>query len=58
VPELLVDFITSHDGYAQGEGWPGFLGLEMIESRTFDGGIQPVDHRPRVLEQPPLDPSA
>ena len=22
--ELLVDFITSLDGYASGEGWPGF----------------------------------
>ncbi|MCI3950490.1 MAG: hypothetical protein K0R11_2424, partial [Acidimicrobiales bacterium] len=21
--ELLVDFITSLDGYASGEGWPG-----------------------------------
>ncbi|WP_279536025.1 hypothetical protein [Blastococcus xanthinilyticus] len=26
--ELLVDFITSLDGYASGEGWPGFWGLE------------------------------
>ena len=25
--ELLVDFITSLDGYASGEGWPGFWGL-------------------------------
>ncbi len=24
--ELLVDFITSLDGYASGEGWPGFWG--------------------------------
>jgi len=22
--ELLVDFITSLDGYASAEGWPGF----------------------------------
>jgi len=22
--ELLVDFITSLDGHASGEGWPGF----------------------------------
>ncbi len=28
MPELLVDFITSLDGYASGEGWPGFWGLE------------------------------
>ena len=25
---LLVDFITSLDGYASGEGWPGWWGLE------------------------------
>jgi dihydrofolate reductase len=28
---LLVDFITSLDGYASGEGWPGFWGLEGPE---------------------------
>ena len=26
--ELLVDFITSLDGYGAGEGWPGWWGLE------------------------------
>jgi dihydrofolate reductase len=31
VSELLVDFITSLDGYASGEGWPGFWGLEGPE---------------------------
>jgi dihydrofolate reductase len=31
VPELLVDFITSLDGYASGEGWPGYWGLEGPE---------------------------
>jgi dihydrofolate reductase len=31
VPELLVDFITSLDGYAAAEGWPGFWGLEGPE---------------------------
>src|SRR6187200_1172395 len=29
--ELLVDFITSLDGYASGEGWPGIWGLEGPE---------------------------
>jgi len=24
VPELLIDFITSLDGYAAADGWPGF----------------------------------
>jgi dihydrofolate reductase len=26
--ELLVDFITSLDGYASGDGWPGWWGLQ------------------------------
>jgi dihydrofolate reductase len=38
------------------DGYPD-VALEMIESRTFDGGIL-VDYRPRVLEHPPLDPPA
>ncbi len=29
--ELMVDFITSLDGYAAAEGWPGFWGLEGPE---------------------------
>lgn len=28
MPELVVDFITSLDGYASAEGWPGWWGLE------------------------------
>jgi dihydrofolate reductase len=31
MPELLIDFITSLDGYASAEGWPGFWGLEGPE---------------------------
>lgn len=31
MPDLLVDFITSLDGYASGEGWPGWWGLEGPE---------------------------
>jgi dihydrofolate reductase len=31
MPELLVDFIISLDGYASAEGWPGFWGLEGPE---------------------------
>jgi hypothetical protein len=27
MPELLVDFITSLDGYASAEGWPSWWGL-------------------------------
>jgi dihydrofolate reductase len=29
--ELLVDFITSLDGYGAAEGWPGFWGMESPE---------------------------
>jgi dihydrofolate reductase len=29
--ELMVDFITSLDGYASAEGWPGFWGMEGPE---------------------------
>jgi len=31
MPELLVDFITSLDGYGAAEGWPGWWGLEGPE---------------------------
>ena len=32
MPELIVDFITSLDGYAAAEGWPGLWG---VESRDY-----------------------
>ena len=35
--ELLVDFITSLDGYASAEGWPGFWGLEGPEYLAWLG---------------------
>lgn len=28
MPELMIDFITSLDGYGAAEGWPGWWGLE------------------------------
>jgi dihydrofolate reductase len=31
MPDVLVDFIISLDGYASAEGWPGFWGLEGPE---------------------------
>jgi RibD C-terminal domain len=31
MPEPVVDFITSLDGYAAAEGWPGWWGLEGPE---------------------------
>ena len=35
--QLLVDFITSLDGYASAEGWPGFWGLEGPEYLAWLG---------------------
>ena len=35
--ELLVDFITTLDGYASGDGWPGFWGLEGPEYLAWLG---------------------
>jgi dihydrofolate reductase len=37
VAELLVDFITSLDGYASGEGWPGWWGLQGPEYLAWLG---------------------
>jgi hypothetical protein len=31
IPELLIDFITSLDGYAAADGWPGWWGLQGPE---------------------------
>ncbi|MGA9594962.1 MAG: dihydrofolate reductase family protein [Acidimicrobiia bacterium] len=36
-----------YDGYSD-------IALEMTQSRTFEGGLQMVEYRPRVLEHPPL----
>jgi dihydrofolate reductase len=37
MPELLVDFITSLDGYAAADGWPGWWGLEGPEYLAWLG---------------------
>jgi dihydrofolate reductase len=39
------------------DGYPD-VALKMIDNRTFDGSIQMVEYRPRVLNQPPLGPTA
>jgi riboflavin biosynthesis pyrimidine reductase len=39
------------------DGYPD-VALEMIDHRTFDGRTTLVEYRPRVLERPPLAPSA
>ncbi|KQY57313.1 MULTISPECIES: dihydrofolate reductase family protein [unclassified Nocardioides] len=35
--ELLVDYITSLDGYGAAEGWPGFWGMESPEYLAWLG---------------------
>ena len=35
------------------DGYPD-VALEMTDHATFDGGIQLVQYRPRVLDRPPL----
>ena len=42
--ELLIDFITSLDGYGAAEGWPGFWGLEGPEYLAWLGEAPEKDH--------------
>jgi dihydrofolate reductase len=44
MPELLVDFITSLDGYGAAEGWPGWWGLEGPEYLAWLGESPEADH--------------
>jgi dihydrofolate reductase len=44
MPEVLIDFITSLDGYAAAEGWPGFWGLEGPEYLGWLGEAPEKDH--------------
>ncbi len=37
MPELMIDFITSLDGYGAAEGWPGWWGLEGPEYLAWLG---------------------
>ena len=44
MPELLVDFITSLDGYGAAEGWPGFWGLQGPEYLAWLDEEPEADH--------------
>src|SRR5580765_1261841 len=44
MPELLVDFITSLDGFGAAEGWPGWWGLEGPEYLAWLGEQPEADH--------------
>jgi dihydrofolate reductase len=44
MPELLIDFITSLDGYGAAEGWPGWWGLEGPEYLAWLGNQPEADY--------------
>ena len=44
MPELLVDFITSLDGYGAAEGWPGWWGLQGPEYLRWLGEQPEAEH--------------
>ena len=44
MPELLIDFITSLDGYGAAEGWPGWWGLEGPEYLAWLGEQPEADY--------------
>ena len=37
MPELMIDFITSLEGYGAADGWPGWWGLEGPEYLAWLG---------------------
>ncbi len=44
MPELLVDFITSLDGYGAADGWPGWWGLQGPEYLAWLGDQAEAEH--------------
>jgi dihydrofolate reductase len=44
LPELIVDFITSLDGYGAAEGWPGWWGLQGPEYLEWLGDRPEADY--------------
>ena len=44
MPELLVDFITSLDGYGAAEGWPGWWGVQGPEYLAWLGEQPEAEH--------------
>lgn len=44
MPELLIDFITSLDGCAAADGWPGWWGLEGPEYLAWLGEAPEADY--------------
>jgi dihydrofolate reductase len=44
MPELLIDYITSLDGYGAADGWPGWWGLEGPEYLAWLGQQPEADY--------------
>ena len=44
MPELMVDFITSLDGYGAADGWPGWWGMEGPEYLAWLGDQPEADY--------------
>ena len=44
MPELMIDFITTLDGYGAAEGWPGWWGLEGPEYLAWLGEQPEADY--------------
>ena len=44
MPELMIDFITSLDGFGAAEGWPGFWGMEGPEYLSWIGSQPERQH--------------
>jgi dihydrofolate reductase len=44
MPELLIDFISSLDGYAAADGWPGWWGLEGPDYLAWLGEQPEADY--------------
>ena len=44
MPELLIDFITSLDGYGAADGWPGWWGLDGPEYLAWLGTQPEADY--------------
>jgi dihydrofolate reductase len=45
MPELMIDFITSLDGYGAAEGWPGWWGVEGPEYLAWLGDQPEADYQ-------------
>jgi hypothetical protein len=54
MPELMIDFITSLDGYGAADGWPGFWGMEGPEYLAWLED-QPEAHYTVLLGGTPID---